>query len=178
MTAVLDNDAAAPPPPAPTQKAVLRHRRGNRWMHWINFPLITIMIWSGLRIYWAEQEFAFGILDWQLFAFFPDWFNEALGLDRKITLGPWATPMIEVLARGKRFRGTARDPFGRAEVRRVERQLPGEYLDAVNAALGSAGEDVDSAVRVAELAELVRGYEDIKLANVARFRDAVAEALS
>ena len=102
----------------------------------------------------------------------------ALGLDRKITLGPWATPVIEVLARGKRFRGTARDPFGRAEVRRVERQLPGEYLDAVNAALGSAGEDVDRAVRVAELAELVRGYEDIKLANVARFRDAVAEALS
>ena len=87
MTATLEHDDAPAPAPEPTQKAVLRHRRGNRWMHWINFPLITIMIWSGLRIYWAEQEFAFGILDWQLFAFFPDWFNEALGLDRKLARG-------------------------------------------------------------------------------------------
>ena len=102
----------------------------------------------------------------------------ALGLDRKITLGPWATPMIEVLARGKRFRGTSRDPFGRAEVRRVERQLPGEYLDAVVAALGPDGTDLDRAVRVAALADLVRGYEDIKLANVVRFREAVAAELT
>ncbi len=87
MTAVLEHDDAAPPPPAPTQKAVLRHRRGNRWMHWFNFPLITIMIWSGLRIYWAEDEFAFGILDWELFKFFPTWFNETLGLDRKLARG-------------------------------------------------------------------------------------------
>ncbi len=87
MTAVLETDDAAPPPPEPTQKAVLRHRRGNRWMHWINFPLITIMIWSGLRIYWAEDEFAFGILDWELFKFFPTWFNETLGLDRKLARG-------------------------------------------------------------------------------------------
>ncbi len=56
-------------------------------MHWINFPLITIMIWSGLRIYWAFDEFAFGILDWQLFAFFPDWFNETLGLERRLARG-------------------------------------------------------------------------------------------
>ena len=88
MTATLDrDDEAAPEPPAPTQKAVLRHRRGNRWMHWINFPLITIMIWSGLRIYWAEDVFAFGILDWELFKFFPDWFNEPLGLNRRLARG-------------------------------------------------------------------------------------------
>ncbi|MEM8707129.1 MAG: cytochrome b/b6 domain-containing protein [Actinomycetota bacterium] len=87
MNAATDDDAAPDAPPAPTQKAVLRHRRGNRWMHWINFPLIVIMIWSGLRIYWAEQEWAFGILDWELFAFFPDGFNEALGLNRKLARG-------------------------------------------------------------------------------------------
>ncbi|MEM8708098.1 MAG: cytochrome b/b6 domain-containing protein [Actinomycetota bacterium] len=86
MNAALD-DAAPDAPPATTKKAVLRHRRGNRWMHWINFPLIVIMIWSGLRIYWAEQEWAFGILDWELFAFFPDSFNEALGLNRKLARG-------------------------------------------------------------------------------------------
>jgi len=56
-------------------------------MHWINFPLITIMIWSGLRIYWAEDNFAFGILDWEIFAFFPDGFNESLGLERRLARG-------------------------------------------------------------------------------------------
>ena len=87
MTATLEHDDAPAPAPEPTRKAVLRHRRGNRWMHWINFPLIMIMIWSGLRIYWAEDEFAFGILDWELFKFFPTWFNETLGLDRKLARG-------------------------------------------------------------------------------------------
>ncbi len=56
-------------------------------MHWINFPLLTIMMWSGLRIYWAEDIYAFGILDWEWFKFFPDWFNEKLGLERKLARG-------------------------------------------------------------------------------------------
>ena len=36
-------------------------------------------------------------------------------------------------ARGKRLRGTRLDPFGRTEIRRYERALPGEYLEAMNA---------------------------------------------
>lgn len=88
MTATLEpEDTAAPPPEEPTAKAVLRHRRGSRWMHWINFPLLTIMLWSGFRIYWAEQEWAFGILDWEWFQFFPDWINEPLGFNRKLARG-------------------------------------------------------------------------------------------
>jgi indolepyruvate ferredoxin oxidoreductase len=70
-----------------------------------------------------------------------------------------------MLRAGRRLRGTALDPFGRAEVRRVERALPGEYLSLVAAA------PAEAAVAVAELADVVRGYEDIKLANVERFRD-------
>ena len=26
-----------------------------RWFHWINFPVLGIMIWSGLLIYWAND---------------------------------------------------------------------------------------------------------------------------
>ena len=37
--------------PVESEEIVRKHRRGNRWMHWINFPLLSIMIWSGLRIY-------------------------------------------------------------------------------------------------------------------------------
>lgn len=56
-------------------------------MHWINFPLLTIMMWSGMRIYWAEDIYAFGILDWEIFTFFPDWFYGSLDLDRRLARG-------------------------------------------------------------------------------------------
>ncbi len=62
--------------------AVLKHRSGNRWMHWINFPILTIMIWSGLRIYWANRAYSIGPID-----LFPEWFNEALGLERRLAKG-------------------------------------------------------------------------------------------
>src|SRR5690606_23877077 len=53
----------------------------------------------------------------------------ALGMGRKLRLGPWFAPSLEALARAKRLRGTPADPFGRAEVRRVERSLVKEYQE-------------------------------------------------
>ena len=75
MTSVADT-------PVESEEIVLKHRRGNRWMHWINFPLLSIMIWSGLRIYWANRAYSIGS-----FEFFPEAFNEALGLERKLAKG-------------------------------------------------------------------------------------------
>ena len=46
-----------------------------------------IMIWSGLRIYWAEDVYAFGIGSWQWFAFFPDAIYETLDLERRLARG-------------------------------------------------------------------------------------------
>jgi indolepyruvate ferredoxin oxidoreductase len=89
----------------------------------------------------------------------------ALGMERKLKLGAWFIPAFRALRAGRRLRGTAFDPFGRAEVRRVERALPGEYLALV------ASAPAEIAVAVAELADVIRGYEDIKLRNVERFRD-------
>lgn len=88
MAAVTDPTVVEEATAAP-RIAVERHRRGNRWMHWINFPLLTIMIWSGLRIYWADlrDPFAVGIGDNTFFEFFPDWINGPLGLDRKLARG-------------------------------------------------------------------------------------------
>ncbi|MCP4960057.1 MAG: thiosulfate reductase [Actinomycetia bacterium] len=67
--------------------ARLKHRRAIRWLHWINFPLLLVMIWSGLRIYWAEDVYAFGLGGWHWFSFFPDAVNEFLGLERRLARG-------------------------------------------------------------------------------------------
>jgi thiosulfate reductase cytochrome b subunit len=34
-----------------------RHPLAIRWFHWINFPLLFLMIWSGLMILWANNAF-------------------------------------------------------------------------------------------------------------------------
>ena len=99
----------------------------------------------------------------------------ALGMDRKLRLGRWFVPAFRLLKAGRRLRGTALDPFGRAEVRRVERALPDEYLALVETAISR---DATTALAVAELPDMVRGYEDIKLGNVERFRARAAELLS
>lgn len=74
--------------PRPTERvAVLKHRRGSRWMHWVNFPLIVIMVHSGLRIYAAEDVYAFGILGWEWFRFFPGSVYDTLELERRLARG-------------------------------------------------------------------------------------------
>ena len=85
--------------------------------------------------------------------------------------------MFRGLVTLRRLRGTALDPFGYARVRRVERALVGEYRDLVERALpGLTPERHDRAVQIARLPDLVRGYEEVKLRNVRRFREA-AQAL-
>jgi indolepyruvate ferredoxin oxidoreductase len=103
----------------------------------------------------------------------------ALGLKRKLKLGPWILPAFKVLRAMKGLRGTALDPFGHAHVRRVERELIGEYRRMVEGALSRlTPENHDVAVAVAMLPDEIRGYEAIKLDNVKRFRDKAAELLA
>jgi indolepyruvate ferredoxin oxidoreductase len=95
----------------------------------------------------------------------------ALGMKRKMTLGPWFNPAFRVLRRMKRLRGTRMDPFGLARVRRVERALPGAYRSVVERALAQLTEQNHAtAVELCELPDVIRGYEEIKLRNVALFR--------
>ncbi len=101
----------------------------------------------------------------------------AMGLHRKIKLGRWFVLGFRSLAAARRLRGTWLDPFGRAEVRRVERALPGEYLAMLDRALARLEPaTAPTVLALAQLPDVVRGYEAIKLANVARFR-AEAETL-
>ncbi len=103
----------------------------------------------------------------------------AIGFDKKISFAASTTPVFAALAKGKRLRGTWLDPFRWAEVRKVERQLPGDYLSAIDRGLTALTTNTfDTVVALAETPDLVRGYEDIKLANVDRFRTRVAELLA
>ncbi len=85
-TTIPTNEEAAP---TSERRAVLLHPRPGRWMHWINFPLLTIMIWSGLRIYWADvrDPYGVGLFGWHWFDLFPDAVNEKLGLERRLARG-------------------------------------------------------------------------------------------
>jgi len=103
----------------------------------------------------------------------------ALGRTGKIRFSTAWRPVFALLARGKRLRGRWCDPFGHTEVRRTERELPGEYRAALDAALEALERDAgaaryEQAVAIAGLAELVRGYEDIKMAAVDAFRSELA----
>jgi len=61
------------------------------------------------------------------------------------------------------------------EVRKVERALIGEYRDLVLRSLETLSPSTgDATAQIAELPDLVRGYESIKLRNVARFREQAA----
>ena len=31
-----------------------KHPLAIRWMHWVNFPVLFTMVWSGLLIYWND----------------------------------------------------------------------------------------------------------------------------
>jgi indolepyruvate ferredoxin oxidoreductase len=100
----------------------------------------------------------------------------ALGRDEKIAFGPWLRPALRGLARAKRLRGTPIDPFGRTGVRRLERELRDSYAAMVGRLTeGLTVENHARAVEAAEAADLVRGYEDVKLRNVARYRARLAE---
>ena len=103
----------------------------------------------------------------------------ALGWKKKIRFGAWFTPVLRALAALKGLRGTALDVFGYAEVRRVERQLIGEYRRMIETALGALGPQThDTAVALAELPDEIRGYEAIKLDTVRRVRDKAAQLLA
>ncbi|HEX2414723.1 MAG TPA: indolepyruvate ferredoxin oxidoreductase family protein [Thermoleophilaceae bacterium] len=95
----------------------------------------------------------------------------SLGLERKLKLGAWFVPAFRALYRMRRLRGSRLDPFGKVKVRRVERELVGEYERLIAEALELVTADTHAtAVDLLELPDVIRGYEDIKLRNVMLYR--------
>ena len=95
-----DPQALPPSSDTPHNGATIRlekkHPLAIRWMHWINFPVLFTMIWSGLLIYWNDSDNAYhhphrvyriGIGNVTAFRFFPDWFYRALHVPYHVTQG-------------------------------------------------------------------------------------------
>lgn len=64
-----------------------KHPLAIRWLHWVNFPLLTMMIWSGILIYWANQVYAIRLFGNELFKFFPAWFYDYLNIPFRLAEG-------------------------------------------------------------------------------------------
>jgi indolepyruvate ferredoxin oxidoreductase len=79
-----------------------------------------------------------------------------------------------VLVALKWLRGKPLDIFGYARLRHVEPALIGEYCDRVELALSSLE---PATYELADLPDLIRGYDQIKLRSVKRFRAAARELL-
>lgn len=103
----------------------------------------------------------------------------ALGMRRKIGLGSWFLPVLHLLYALRFLRGRRLNPFGWGRVRRTERLLPGEYRATMDAALAHLSpETLPLLLELAEAPDLVRGYEQVKLRNVERYRARVTELLT
>jgi indolepyruvate ferredoxin oxidoreductase len=103
----------------------------------------------------------------------------SMGLKHKIHLGPWARPIMKSLRAGRRLRETPLDPFGRTRLRRTERELHREYADLIASLVPRLTRDnVDGIEAIARLPLQIRGYEDVKMQSIVRYRASLAERLT
>ena len=121
--------------------------------------------------------------DWKLeFHLAPPSFAEKdpeTGHLKKRSFGPWMLKAFGLLARMKRLRGTAFDPFGRTEERRGERQLITDYEAVVDELLARLAPDTHAVcVAIARVPEQIRGYGHIKDANRDKAKAREAELLA
>ncbi|WP_295721906.1 cytochrome b/b6 domain-containing protein [Mucilaginibacter sp.] len=64
-----------------------KHPLAMRWTHWVNFPILTIMIWSGMLIYWANDEYKIKLFGHTYFMFFPEWFYKTFNIPHRLAEG-------------------------------------------------------------------------------------------
>ena len=69
------------------RQVTVKHPLAIRWFHWFNFPILFCMIWSGLLIYWANDEYKIRIGGNDLFHFFPNGFYSSLNLSHRLAEG-------------------------------------------------------------------------------------------
>jgi indolepyruvate ferredoxin oxidoreductase len=98
----------------------------------------------------------------------------ALGLDRKVSFGRWIEPLLHTLALGRVLRGTRFDPFGRTEIRTLERELIEWYERALHTVSRHlTPETLGPALEMVSAAAEIRGFEEVKHARANEVRQRV-----
>ena len=69
------------------KRAVKKHPLAARWFHWINFPILGVMTWSGMLIYWANDIYKIGFGNKTILKFFPQSFYDALHIPFRLAEG-------------------------------------------------------------------------------------------
>jgi len=94
---------------------------------------------------------------------------KALGMKNKMSVSEHLlNPAFRVLVSMRGLRGRRIDPFGRDHVRREERRLIGWYRDLVTESIAQMTlANRDAVLSLARIPDMIRGYEDIKINNIA-----------
>jgi thiosulfate reductase cytochrome b subunit len=95
----MDDNVTEEPLVAPVAARVRldkKHPLAIRWMHWVNFPVLFTMVWSGILIYWNDSDnsyrhphavYRIGFGNFTLLRLFPDWFYRRLQVPYHVTEG-------------------------------------------------------------------------------------------
>jgi indolepyruvate ferredoxin oxidoreductase len=152
------------------------------------FKLLAIKDEYEVARLYAETDFAARVAaqfegDYKLtFHLAPPVFNKpnpATGEATKSVYGPWMMRAFGVLAKLRRFRGSALDVFGRTAERRMERALIGDYEALVAELLATlAPHNHSLAVGLAQVPEQIRGYGHVKERNVTAAKAQEAKLLA
>lgn len=101
------------------------------------------------------------------------------GVPCKKQYGPRMMKMFGWLAKFKKLRGTAFDPFGRMAERKMERQLIVDYQNTVSSLLETLTKhNIGLAAEVASVPEFIRGYGHVKNRHVEEAKAKQAELLA
>ncbi len=86
----------------------------------------------------------------------------------KRAYGPWMMTAFDLLAKLKFLRGTAFDPFGYLADRKTERRLIDEYEADIQAVLAKLSvNNLETAIEIAALPDVIRGYGHVKAQAIA-----------
>jgi indolepyruvate ferredoxin oxidoreductase len=102
----------------------------------------------------------------------------SIGMKNKLKIGRSFRPALSTLKKMKYLRGTPLDVFGYADLRKQERALINEFREVIDKVLaGLSTQNLASACAIAELPDVIRGYEHRKVAAIEKFRIQLTESL-
>lgn len=100
------------------------------------------------------------------------------GYPRKMRLGSWMKPLLQVLAGLRGLRGTPFDVFGYSTERRAERARIAVFDALLDDLLENlTAENHDVAIQIASLPQRIRGYGHVKEANALHARECLDDLM-